>query len=313
MYDVFISYSRKDIKKAEAICDALTAAGMTFFIDKEGIAAGANFPEVLAHNIDSSTVFLLLASENSYNSKFTKAEILYAFNHKRSGCIIPYILDDSPMPSDLEFLLGNVNWIYSKNCAVDALPVEIRKALDNPDTGTIAGRKVRKNRFLWILLPVLVIAVGVLLILSLRQQSDKGEAQRDYARYEAAFAQADSLMQRASQLAGGSDALATTEEQLGLLDKARTALDASDSIRVRYAGGEHMGMFNRSTIPARRSIELKVDSMYNAWAGYAIESYNLFLATGSKYEAENALECINQALNIKNDPELEALRDKLSQ
>ena len=34
-YDVFISYSRKDAKIADEICTALSAAGLTFFIDKE--------------------------------------------------------------------------------------------------------------------------------------------------------------------------------------------------------------------------------------------------------------------------------------
>lgn len=312
MYDVFISYSRRDMKTAEAICDALSAAGMTFFIDKEGISPGANFPEVLAKNIDDSTVFLLLAGENSYKSKFTKAEILYAFNHKRSGCIIPYILDDTDMPADLEFLLGNVNWVYSSKVPVDGLPAEIKKALDNPDSGTIAGRKVRKPWFLWILLPLLVAAVGFMVWQSRQEKSVKDEALKDYAVYEQAISAADSLISCAGQLAGDPDIYGTTARQMELLGQASASLNASDSIRTAYAGGEHMGLFNKDIAPLRRIIESKIDSIYNAWAGFAMDSYNLYRITGSESEAEYALECIDQALSIKPSPELEALRDKLS-
>ena len=96
-YDVFISYSRKDTKIADEVSEALTLSGLRCFIDREGIDGGANFPEVLANMIDDSGVFLLLASKNSYQSKFTQAEILHAFKQKYSRIIIH----------------GRVNWAHS--------------------------------------------------------------------------------------------------------------------------------------------------------------------------------------------------------
>jgi len=128
-YDVFISYSRKDSKAAKAICDALSNAGLSYFIDLEGISGGANFPDVLAKSIDASSVFLLLAGKNSYASKFTMSEVLYAFNHKRIGCIIPWLLDDEPMPADIEFLLGNVNWLDCRKNTLDELVEAIQQAI----------------------------------------------------------------------------------------------------------------------------------------------------------------------------------------
>ena len=68
------------------------------------------FPAVLAHAIRESRVFLFLASKNSYESKFTQNEIIYAFNKKEKQDIIPYIIDGSTLPEELEFTFSAINW-----------------------------------------------------------------------------------------------------------------------------------------------------------------------------------------------------------
>ena len=109
-YDVFISYSRKDTKVADRICEALEKVGISYFIDRQGIGGGFEFPLPLAENIVSSKIFLFLASENSYNSKFTINEIVFAFNKKEKNSILPYIIDNSSLPLDLELVFAGVNW-----------------------------------------------------------------------------------------------------------------------------------------------------------------------------------------------------------
>ena len=91
-YDVFISYSRKDTAVADKIVKVFEKARITYFIDKQGIGGGLEFPAVLAKAIRESRVFLFLASKNSYESKFTQSEIVYAFNKKKKQDIIPYII-----------------------------------------------------------------------------------------------------------------------------------------------------------------------------------------------------------------------------
>lgn len=314
-YDVFISYSRRDTKVAEAICSALSAAGISFFIDKEGIAAGANFPEVLARNIDSATVFLLVASDNAYKSKFTKAEILYAFNHKRSGCIIPYLIDDTPMPSDLEFLLGNMNWLYEKKCPVESLPVEVRKALDNPDSGTIAGHKVHKRWYLWLLIPViLATAAGVAYMIKndRDEQASQTEALQDRQRYEQFIGEADSLIRAANAKGRSADWIETTYEQIADLRAAKAALERSDSVRAIHSQDEHVVLFNIDNSGAYRTISERLDSIRAAWKTYALDSWDLYQTTRSRAEAQNALDCIEYALAIRPDEELEAIKSKLT-
>lgn len=311
-YDVFISYSRKDTPVAEAICAALSDSGMSFFIDKEGISGGENFPEVLASTIDSSRIFLLLASENAYKSKFTKAEILYAFNHLRSGCIVPYIVDKSTMPADLEFLLGNVNWIDKGKCPPQQLPAELRKVLDRPDTGTIGGRKVRSKWPLRILLGVVALAICALAAILLFQQDNKSTALQDHRRYEQFIAAADSLVSAAAGLSALPNTVETTSEQIADLKSAVTALSSADSVKAIHASDEHLALFNVNTDAARRKINARLDSMHCAWAEYARESYNLYKMTGNESEKQNAQECLAHALSIKDDDSLDDLKLKLS-
>lgn len=109
-YDVFISYSRKDSEVANRICKAFDEAGITYFIDLQGINGGFEFPTVLAEAIINSKIFLYLASRNSYESKFTQAEITFAFNKKERGNILPYIIDRSDLPLSLELVFSAINW-----------------------------------------------------------------------------------------------------------------------------------------------------------------------------------------------------------
>ena len=109
-YDVFISYSRKDSAIADEICKAFDRVGITYFIDRQGIGGGNEFPLELATSILNSQVFLLLGSKNSYESKYTNAEIHFAFKKKEQKSILPYILDDTPMPLEIDFILSTINW-----------------------------------------------------------------------------------------------------------------------------------------------------------------------------------------------------------
>lgn len=109
-YDVFISYSRKDTEEANRICKAFDEVGITYFIDRQGISGGFEFPTVLAEAIINCKIFLYLASKNSYESRFTQSEITFAFNEKPKGSILPYIIDGSTMPPALRFVFSNINW-----------------------------------------------------------------------------------------------------------------------------------------------------------------------------------------------------------
>ena len=122
-YDVFISYSRKDTAVADKIVEAFRRAKITYFIDKQGIGGGFEFPVVLAEAILESRIVLFLASENSYESKFTNAELTFAFNEKPRNSILPYIIDGSTMPPALRFVFASINWRTIDSHPVDTVLV----------------------------------------------------------------------------------------------------------------------------------------------------------------------------------------------
>ena len=63
-YDVFISDSRRDTEIA---------------------------------NLDSKLI-LMLASEHSYQSEYTRKELVFTVNNRGSGAIFPLIIDGKPLP-----------------------------------------------------------------------------------------------------------------------------------------------------------------------------------------------------------------------
>lgn len=123
-YDVFISYSRKDTEIANQICKAFDEVGITYFIDRQGISGGFEFPTVLAEAIVNCRIFLYLASKNSYESKFTQAEITFAFNKKERGNILPYIIDGSNLPLSLEFVFSAINWRRIENDPIEPVLID---------------------------------------------------------------------------------------------------------------------------------------------------------------------------------------------
>lgn len=139
-YDIFISYSQKDSRTVEKICSALDEAGLSYFIDRKGISGGAEFPSIIANAIVDSKIFLFVASENSYASKFANAEITFAFNKKEKGRIIPYIIDDSELPLNMQFVFSGINWRRFKSCPPVELVGDLRNMLGIAE-GHIDDRK----------------------------------------------------------------------------------------------------------------------------------------------------------------------------
>ena len=140
-YDIFISYSRKDTAIADRVCEALDQAGISYFIDRQDIGGGFEFPVVLAEAILNSKLVLFLASQNSYDSKFTNAELTFAFNEKPKNSILPYIIDGSIMPPALRFVFSSINWREIATTPIEPdlihdLKVLLQANLDNVASNT---------------------------------------------------------------------------------------------------------------------------------------------------------------------------------
>ena len=148
-HDVFISYSRHDTEIADKICKAFDRAGVSYFIDRQGIGGGMEFPAILARAIRESKIFLFLASENSYKSKFTIREVTFAFNKKDENSLLPYIIDDSTLPEDLELVFSGINRRTITEHPIDTILVkDILELLGDNETKseeTNSNQKIHVN------------------------------------------------------------------------------------------------------------------------------------------------------------------------
>lgn len=159
-YDVFISYSRDDSSIADEICTAFDKVGITYFIDRKRMGGVANYVTKIAEEIDNSRVMLLLASSNSYQSKFVTIELHYAFNHDIP--VLPYALDNTLPPKNFEILLIHTNWHYlSDNPIVPTLLTSISELINKDITILEEGKEPNiQNKALPIAHNTLTIELG---------------------------------------------------------------------------------------------------------------------------------------------------------
>ena len=126
-YDVFISYSRKDIEIAKSVCAVLDGYKkhytFEYFFDTSEIKGRDEYLKRIARAIYESKTVLFLAGQNSYASEFCAKELLFA--DKRGVHIHQYRIDDAEMPLDLDMLLGNHQYREMKSTTIDSFVREV--------------------------------------------------------------------------------------------------------------------------------------------------------------------------------------------
>lgn len=118
-YNVFLSYARKDYvderknvipgNVVSKIKDALTAAGITYWFDEEGMYSGDNFTEKIVNNIEISQIFVFLSTENANKSRWTCKEIASADEFGKY--IIPVRIDRTPYNKKVMFRIADLSYI----------------------------------------------------------------------------------------------------------------------------------------------------------------------------------------------------------
>ena len=126
-YNVFISYSRKDIEIAKSVCAVLDGYKkhytFEYFFDTSEIKGRDEYLKRIARAIYESKTVLFLAGQNSYASEFCAKELLFA--DKRGVHIHQYRIDDAEMPLDLDMLLGNHQYREMKSTPIDSFVREV--------------------------------------------------------------------------------------------------------------------------------------------------------------------------------------------
>src|SRR5262245_52995667 len=100
MADIFLSYSRKDVARAEPLVRALQRDGYRVFWDPS-IEPGAEFAAVLDGEIDAARLVVVLWSRHSIESEWVRRE---ATRGQKRGLLFPVLIDNVTPPAGFEQL-----------------------------------------------------------------------------------------------------------------------------------------------------------------------------------------------------------------
>ena len=87
-YDVFISYSRRDIAIVNQFAEKLTSAGYSVWFDRIGVSRGREFRNRMVQAINESTVVLFFLSIYSNDSERNLMEIMYSKIKKKDIILV---------------------------------------------------------------------------------------------------------------------------------------------------------------------------------------------------------------------------------
>jgi hypothetical protein len=111
-YQVFISYSSKNKKLVDFLCDQLETADIKCWIAPRDIKAGAYATSIL-RGIEKSKVFLLIFSQHSNKSEHVLREVDYALSHKLK--IVPVNIDGTIPTDAMKYYLSTIHWLDVKD------------------------------------------------------------------------------------------------------------------------------------------------------------------------------------------------------
>ncbi len=118
MKKVFISHSSSDKLLADEICRLLEIQGVGCWIAPRDIAPGKSYGEEIIHGIESTSVTLLVLSDNSNRSSAVKNEIERAWSKGKT--VIPVRIEDVQPSKGLEFFVSAAQWIDAWQTPMDS-------------------------------------------------------------------------------------------------------------------------------------------------------------------------------------------------
>lgn len=129
-HDVFISYSSKNRRVADAMCHVLEEHGITCWIAPRDIPGGTEYGDVINDAIRNCRIFIIIFSEPASLSHWVKGELNVAFNAGKY--IIPYRIDETPLRGSMELMLNQMHWIDAVPDAKARFKELVEVVLGNP-------------------------------------------------------------------------------------------------------------------------------------------------------------------------------------
>ena len=141
MPDIFISYSRKDSEQAELLAEMLGSAGLSCWIDKQGIDVATSWSREIVQAIDACKAFVVLLSPASIESLNVAKEVALAAEQKKK--ILPLDLEPVQLSEDLRYHLAGIQRAPMTN--IDAIIRALGK-LGLEATGAPQAPKIVKEQ-----------------------------------------------------------------------------------------------------------------------------------------------------------------------
>src|SRR3954467_3493836 len=104
MPDIFISYSRTDSVHAEQLAELLSSAGLSCWIDRQGIDLATSWSKEIVQAIDGCRAFVVLLSGASTQSINVQKEVSLAAEQKKK--ILPLDIEPVALSEELRYHLA---------------------------------------------------------------------------------------------------------------------------------------------------------------------------------------------------------------
>ncbi len=146
--EVFISYRKEDKSSADRICEALERDNIKCWIAPRDVPVGREWAASIVQALKACGSFVLVLSSNSKNAKQIAREAELADN---AGLpIITVRIEDVEPPPELQYFLGNVQWLdaFGPNfdSAMGRLADVVRASSGSPATLTDTAPAERIER-----------------------------------------------------------------------------------------------------------------------------------------------------------------------
>lgn len=109
---IFISYSSKETKIAEQICNRIEKDGVSCFIAPRDIRPGKEYAAEIINGLDSSSAIILLMSQNANNSPHVLREVEHAVS--LGIPILVYKIEEVELSKSMEYFLMTHQWVSAK-------------------------------------------------------------------------------------------------------------------------------------------------------------------------------------------------------
>lgn len=127
-HDILISYSSKDKKLADAVCNKLETNRIRVWMAPRDITPGKSYAAEITKAIRETKCVVLLFNENSFKSQWVRKEVERAVGSEK--IIIPFRLENIELDDEWNLYISSSHWLDVINKGTDEAIYELLKSIE---------------------------------------------------------------------------------------------------------------------------------------------------------------------------------------